>query len=117
MKYPTIDALDRRIEKIIKAKVKHYYTDWKNYDRPKYMKLKGSDIADDKLMILLVREYGTWIFTQREIMQGKSMYDTLSYYCNFESNAVDFYLINLQNNCIIKIKKREIVNILARKKI
>ena len=35
MKYPNIDSLDQRIEAIISRTVKHYYTDWKNYDRPK----------------------------------------------------------------------------------
>ena len=49
MVYATQNEIDNRIEKIVKRKVKAYYTDWKNYDRPYYMKLKGSANRKEKV--------------------------------------------------------------------
>jgi len=102
MKYPTIDALDLRIEKIISGTVKHYYTDWKNYDRPKYMKFKGSSDQADKKMILIVRACGTYLVRIEDIKAGDDWAVTLYNYFQEQEHA-DYYYININKLEAVKI--------------
>jgi len=101
MKYKTIDELDARIERIITGTVKHYYTDWKNYDRPKYMKLKGSTNPADKHMILIARECGTYLLTLEAIENSEGAATIYEYYQTQERGT--YYLINLDRLTIEKI--------------
>ncbi len=101
MKYKTIDELDARIERIITGTVKHYYTDWKNYDRPKYMKLKGSANPADKHMILIARECGTYLLTLEAIENSIGAATIYEYYQTQERGT--YYLINLDRLTIEKI--------------
>ncbi len=123
MKYTTILELDNRIERIIKSTVKSYYTDWKNYDRPKYMKLKGSPGKCDKSIILLARECGTYIFSKSDLDYSISLGEEtnkkkltsltiLEYYFNQERSSTHFYYINLNNLECRKLKDEEITKLL-----
>lgn len=100
MKYNTIRDLDNRIEKIISSTVKHYYTDWKNYDRPKYMSLKGSERKEDKKIILIARTCGTYLLTLDEIENNRSTAAIYDYYFMYETG--NYYLIDLNN---LEVKK------------
>ena len=100
-RYENINDLDARIERIIKRKVKHYYTDWKNYDRPKYMDLKGSQRRDDKKIILIARECGTYLYTLEEIKNYSFAATVYEYYYTQEPG--DYYFINLERLSIEKI--------------
>lgn len=103
MKYANINLLDTRIETIITRTVKHYYTDWKNYDRPKYMKLKVSCDMADKKLILIARTCGTYLVKISDIKAGDSWANTLiEYFSNQES--ADFYYIDLLKLEVKKIK-------------
>ena len=82
--YTNINDLDKRIENIIKRTVKSYYTDWKNYDRPKYMGLKGSRDRKDKMMILIARKYGTYLLTLDEIATRPFAATVYDYYQEHE---------------------------------
>ena len=101
MKYQNIDALDARIEKIIKGTVKHYYTDWKNYDRPKYMGLKGSKKAEDRKIILIARECGTWLYSLDQIATNEPAATVYKYY--YTQDRGDYYLIDLDRMEITRI--------------
>jgi hypothetical protein len=101
MKYQNINELDRRLEKIIDTTVKHYYTDWKNYDRPKYMSFKGSPLKADKKMILIVRACGTYLVRTEDIKNGDKWANTLIEYYQTQEHA-SYYLINLDK---LEIKK------------
>ena len=95
--FKTIDALDRKIESIIKAHVKHYYSDWKHHDRPKYMGFKGSTDKTDKDLILIVRECGTELFTRKKAeTEGTEANLVLNYYKEQERLGTKFYAINLE---------------------
>lgn len=94
MKYQTINELDNRIEKIISQTVKHYYTDWKNYDRPKYMTFKGSKSADDKKIVLLVRESGTYLVRTADVLNKDEWANTLYEYFQTQDRS-DYYLIDI----------------------
>ena len=100
MKYSNINELDARIEKIIRRKVTAYYTDWKNYDRPKYMKYKGSSDRQDKKLVLIVRECGTYLLKSEDIRTKESASAIYDYYHTQES--ADYYLIDLDR---LEIKK------------
>jgi len=101
MKYKTQDDLDARIERIIKKKVESYYTDWKNYDRPKYMKLKGSTDRKDKTAILIARKCGTYLLTLEDIKTSPFAATVYEYYHTQE--PADYYIINLDRLTIEKI--------------
>lgn len=92
MKYKTQDKMDARIERIVKAKTKHFYTDWKNYDRVAYMKYKGSSNRKDKRMILIARECGTYLYTMDELENYSFAKTVYEYY--MDQNC-DYYEINL----------------------
>ena len=101
MKYQNINELDKRIEKIISATVKHYYTDWKNYDRPKYMKFKGSADTADKDLILIARECGTYLIRTEDIKTGNEWAKALVEYFQTQESA-DYYHININK---LEVKK------------
>lgn len=107
MKYQDINALDQRIEKIIAATVKHYYTDWKNYDRPKYMKCKGSEDRADKELILIARTCGTYLVKVADIEAGDDWANTLIEYYHTQEKA-DYYYINLKTLEVKKIQPETI---------
>lgn len=85
-----INTLDQKIEKIVKKTVEYYYTDWKNYDRPKYMKLKGDSSV--KNITLIARKCGTYLFSDKEIASGEAA-AFLEYYTTQE--AANFYNIDM----------------------
>lgn len=99
MKYKSIAELDLRIENIVKRNVKHYYTDWKHYDRPKYMKLKGSDRWIDKSLLLIVRECGTYLYTIEELSTSDWARTVSTYY----GDNANYYNIDLEKLTINKI--------------
>lgn len=92
MKYNNINLLDARIEKIISSTVKHYYTDWKHYDRPKYMKCKGSADKADKELILIVRSCGTYLVRIADIEAGDNWANTLIEYYQTQEQATYYYI-------------------------
>jgi len=97
----TIDELDQKIEKIVKKTVKHYYTDWKNYDRPKYMGFKGSNDRKDKELILIARACGTYLLRTADVFKD-DWATTLYEYFQTQERA-DYYFINLNKLTIKKI--------------
>ena len=101
MRYPNIDAMDARVEKIISSTVKHYYTDWKHYDRPKYMKFKGSEDQADKTMVLIARECGTYLIRVEDIKAGDDWANTLYSYFHTQETGT-YYLIDLNH---LEVKK------------
>jgi hypothetical protein len=96
MKYKNIADLDSKIEKIVKKTVKHYYTDWKNYDRPKYMGFKGSSDRHDKDLILIARECGTYLIRTEDARTAGTWADTLYKYFQTQEHA-SYYRINLDS--------------------
>ena len=96
MKYTDINILDQRIENIVDRTVKHYYTDWKNYDRPKYMKFKGSSDKEDKDLILIARACGTYLIKTADIKNGDDWANTLYEYFQTQERAI-YYHININN--------------------
>jgi len=100
-KYNTIDELDARIERIVDSNVKNYYTDWKNYDRPKYMKLKSSNDRKDKQIILIARECGTYLLTLDQILTNEA---AMTIYDYFQTNEdANYYHIDLNDLTVLGI--------------
>lgn len=112
MKYKTINDLDARIERIIKNKLESYYTDWKNYDRPKYMRLKGSRNRDDRELVIIARPYGSYLFTLDEMKNYDFAMTCLEYYSDDSRN--DFYIVNLDRLTIDKINPKAYANEIKR---
>lgn len=99
MKYKSIADLDIRIENTVKKHVKSYYTDWKHYDRPKYMRLKGSDRWIDKSLLLIVRECGTYLYTLEELSTSDWARTVSTYY----GENANYYNIDLEKLTINKV--------------
>lgn len=97
MRYASEIEMDNKIERIVKAKVKYYYTDWKNYDRPKYMGIKGSKARQ---MILIVRTCGTYLFTTEELKDYDFAKTVYEYYMDYES--ADYYYIDLDKREVVR---------------
>lgn len=112
MKYNEINALDTRIENTVKKTVHHYYTDWKNYDRPKYMKCKGSDDLEEKEIILIARECGTYLITKKDIKKAKFAATIIEYYFMQEYSGSHYYRIDLNALTINKMKDDEIKSLI-----
>ena len=110
MKYKSIDLLDRHIENIISRKVKHYYTDWKNYDRPYYMKLKGSPRRQDKELILIARDCGSYLYTIDELYS----YLFARTVCTYYGESVNYYKINIELLTCDKLRFKEVENMIKR---
>lgn len=108
MKYNTIDLLDLHIENIVKRHVKHYYTDWKNYDRPYYMKLKGSPRKADKKLILIVRDCGTYLYTIDELYN----YDFGRTVCTYYGESASYYSIDIDNLTCKKMSFNEVKQVI-----
>ena len=94
MKYSSINDLDLKIENIIHRVVKHYYTDWKHYDRPKYMKCKGSSDKEDKDLILIARKCGTYLVKTSDIIAGNDWATAIYDYYRSQEQAI-YYHINI----------------------
>lgn len=121
MKYKTIDELDQAIERRIKRKVQHYYTDWKNYDRPRYMRYKGSNARQDKEIIIIARECGTYIYTVKAIQDAYQIYkedndrhtfkdweySVYDYYADAPTEGSEYLYINLNTLELKKIEPKQ----------
>ena len=102
MKYNDQNALDAAIEKIVRKKVQYYYTDWKNYDRPKYMCCKASSQRTDKELVLIARSCGTYLLRKSDIRDNKYVRAIYEYFADQES--ADYYDIDLLNLTVKKAK-------------
>lgn len=100
MKYKTQDLMDSRIERIVRSRVKHFYTDWKNYDRVRYMKCKGSIHANEKRLILIARECGTYLYTMEEFENYEFARTVYEYYMDYENT--DYYELDLIKRTVVK---------------
>lgn len=86
----TVLELDNKIERIIEKTVKYYYSDWKNYDRPKYMVMKAHK---EPAAILITRTCGTYIFSESESKKGSAK-TIIDYYTNNEPANIYFIDFN-----------------------
>ena len=102
MRYENIDALDKKLESLISRKVKSYYSDWKNYDRPKYMCFKGSSDRKDKDFLVLIRRCGTYIIRTCDIFVSDVATTLFEYY--HTQDRSDYYYVNLEKLELKKIK-------------
>ncbi len=100
--YKTIADLDKEVEMIVKTIVKHWYTDWTKYDRPKFTAFKSSTDPDDKELILITRTCGTYLLKRTEADKDGSPENAICEYFRTQERA-DFYSIDLNHLSIKKI--------------
>ena len=101
MKYHTINELDTALEKVVRRTVEHYYTDWKNYDRPKYMGFKGSKDPQDKELIAIVRACGTYLIRTADIYKNDWTTTLFEYFQ--EQEHATYYHISIDRLTLKKI--------------
>ena len=76
-KFNNIDDLHSHLEKEAHKTIKHYYTDWKNYDRPEIMKHTGLKTRE---IYIILRECGSYLYTREDLLQ-----------CDFSATVMDYY--------------------------
>ena len=108
MKYQDINALDQAIERAAKRTIKYYYTDWKNYDRPAYMGYKGAQERDKKHILLLLRECGSYIFSDWDFKDRKSPTEIITYYLEQDRRGNKYYFIDLDRLTMKKATEEEV---------
>lgn len=62
-RFTNIDEVHAYVERQAKRIIKHYYTDWKNYDRPALMRATGEKAT----IYVILRECGSYLFTAADL--------------------------------------------------
>lgn len=108
--YKTFDEIMATLDRLVKRQVKHYLTDWTDYDIPRLNEsLKSSDRSDKKLT-LIVRDCGTWLIYTDDISKPGTGANTIyNYYLpggpdNPKRNPNKYYELNLFDYSITPIK-------------
>lgn len=112
MKFENIDLLDKKIESIIDFRVKSYYSDWKKYDRLKYMVKKGSEDMQEKKLVLIARTAGTYLFSEKELENYDFALTCLDYYFNQERYSSWFYYIDIDSLYFKKLTDNEVAEMI-----
>lgn len=63
-KFSNIDELHAFLERRAKQIIKHYFSDWKNMDRPEVMKHTGEKTSD---VYIIFRESGSYLYSREEL--------------------------------------------------
>lgn len=99
MKYfKTIDELHAYLERKAKKIVKHYYTDWKNIDRPYLMKLTGERTSE---VYVIFRDCGTYLYSRKDLDREFPQV-IMDYYKN--NKGTEYYKIDLYRLTAEKIE-------------
>lgn len=88
-RYKTIDDLHAYIERQARQTIKLYYSDWKNYDRPKLMDATGKRTT----AYIIFRECGSYFFTEKRAKESETARAILEYYTTDKS--AKYYKIDL----------------------
>ena len=75
-KFINIDDLHAYLEKQASRTIKHYFTDWKNYDRPEVMRHTG---LKTRAVYIILREAGSYLYTREDLHR------------NFPAAVMDYY--------------------------
>lgn len=90
-RYKTIDELHNYIERQAKRIIKHYYTDYKNIDRPALMKATGNK----ETIYIIFRSCGSYLYTAEELKTYDFGRYVMDYY-TADPTAV-YFKIDLKN--------------------
>ena len=89
-RFTNIDEFHAYIENKARRIIKHYYTDWKNYDRPEMMKATGNR---EKEVYVILREAGSYFYRKEELTDPTREYPiTVMDYYTSDSTAKYFKL-------------------------
>lgn len=95
-KFKNIDDLHAFLEREAKRTIKHYYTDWKNYDRPAVMRYTGEKTRE---VYFIFRECGSYTETRSDILNYDFSATVMEYYTTDKTAKyykVDFYNLTLE---------------------
>ncbi len=99
--FENIDELHAYIERQARRTIKHYYTDWKNYDRPDMMKATGNK---EKEVYIIVRECGSYFYTLEHLRKSLYARTVMDYY-NTDSTA-KYFRVDFQKLTVEAIEKK-----------
>lgn len=120
--YKDFSELMTQLDSMARKKVKHYFTDWTEYDIPNLKKYMASTDRIEKRLTLILRDCGTWlIFTDDINKPGTGANTIYNYYKpygieNRKENTNKFYNIDLLALSIIELKFDENGHIIQPKK-
>ena len=108
--YQDINELKAMLENIINKQVKHYKTDWTDYDLPKLEKCIASNNMNEKNLTLIARNSGTWLLFTNDLRDPGSQASIIfNYYlpgsCGASKKTPEkYYNIDLSALTIIQLK-------------
>lgn len=120
--YNTFDELMQQLETIAKKQVKHYFTDFTDYDIPNLKKYNASTDRTEKRLTFIARECGTWLIFTDDIEKPGTFANTIfNYYRpggveNKRNCPNKFYNIDLLALSIIEIKFDDKGNVIKENK-
>lgn len=114
MRYQDINALDEAIERRADRYIKHYYSDWKNYDRPAYMGYKGASERTKKHILILFREMGSYIFSDWDFLDRKAPAEIIDYYLTQDRHGNYYFFVDLEKLTLKKASEEEVRNYITK---
>ena len=94
-KFKDIDELHAFLERRAHQIIKHYFTDWKNLDRPEVMRHTG---LKTKEVYIIFRESGSYLYS-RDDLQRDFPATVMDYYKDYKNTAyykIDFYILTAE---------------------
>lgn len=107
--YKSFEELKSTLENIVNKQVKHYKTDWTDYDAPRLDQYNASKEADVKKLIWIARDCGTWLLVADDIKNPESCAYTLYHYYlpggpdNPKRSPNKYFYIDLLNLTLTKM--------------
>ncbi len=108
--YKTFDEIMTTLDRLVKRQVKHYLTDWTDYDIPRLNESMASTDKSDKKLTLITRDCGTWLIYTDDISKPGTGANTIfNYYKpggvgSSRRNPEKFYNIDLSALTITQIR-------------
>lgn len=108
--YKTFDEIMATLDRLVKRQVKHYLTDWTDYDIPRLNESMASTDRSDKKLTLIVRDCGTWLIYTDDINKPGTGANTIfNYYKpggvgSHRTKPEKFYNIDLLSFTIVQLK-------------
>lgn len=99
--YNNFNELLKALDTLAHKHVKHYISDWMEYDVPRLNKLNASKDRSEKNLILILRDCGTWLIFADDIKDPTTTAHTIyNYYLpggpdNPARNPNKYYKIDL----------------------
>lgn len=100
MKYNNLSEVREAVNRIAEKKINHYFTDWTEYDKPKFNAQEAGTVY------FLPRKCGCYLFTEKELASAETSLMLFEYY--FTQEKADYYKISIDGLTVTRMKPETI---------